>query len=167
MRLRKKILDFVAVKSISFQSTCSRPNNVFTAFFLVKEGADFIGAFIHLYFKLGFKRTAFIDNGSQDEALETASEFEKVHVIKSDLPYRNFKFCSRFLALVGHAISEKHCFKQCIEYVGYSKGMGADTDCSMMPINSRAFLDCNQLIRKKVVCFSNQSVTFHNRFHNC
>ena len=62
---------------------------------LVRDGRPYIRAFIDHYLSLGVKHIVFLDNDSGDGTVAVAREYERVTVIQSKLPYKNYQFAMK------------------------------------------------------------------------
>lgn len=57
---------------------------------IVRNGRPYIETFIEHYFRLGAKHIVFLDNGSTDGTVATLRGYEKVTVLRSELPYKYY-----------------------------------------------------------------------------
>jgi len=56
---------------------------------LLKNGEQFIKEFIEHYFKLGVRHIVFLDNGSTDGTIEAAKKYERITILKTEIPFGN------------------------------------------------------------------------------
>ncbi|MFT4664318.1 MAG: hypothetical protein ACI8YQ_001249 [Polaribacter sp.] len=57
----------------------------------VRNGAEYMVPFVQYYLKLGVRHLFFLDNGSDDNTVELAKQFEQVTVLTTTLPYKKYK----------------------------------------------------------------------------
>jgi glycosyltransferase involved in cell wall biosynthesis len=62
---------------------------------LVRDGRPYIKSFIDHYLSLGAKHIVFLDNDSSDGTVDVAREHERVTLIRSTLPYKNYQFAMK------------------------------------------------------------------------
>jgi hypothetical protein len=66
---------------------------------VLRDGAEYIQAFMEHYQKLGVAHMVFLDNGSRDNTVELLSGYDNVTVYQTHLPYKHyFRNFKRFLA---------------------------------------------------------------------
>ncbi|MCL6588568.1 MAG: glycosyltransferase family 2 protein [Firmicutes bacterium] len=70
---------------------------------LVKNGAEYIKAFINHYCRMGAKHFFFIDNGSMDETIVLLKQYPNVTIFETDLPHKKYE-CE-----IRRAVIEEHC----------------------------------------------------------
>ncbi|MCP4397069.1 MAG: glycosyltransferase family 2 protein [bacterium] len=58
---------------------------------LVRDGEEYINAFIEHHLALGVKHIVFLDNGSKDGTIAIASQYPRVTVLQTRLPFRTYK----------------------------------------------------------------------------
>src|SRR5262245_11369270 len=66
--------------------------NDFVVLCTVRNGADYVKEFVDYYSDLGAAHIVFLDNGSQDNTIALACEYENVTVLKTSLPFKFMKF---------------------------------------------------------------------------
>lgn len=59
---------------------------------LVRAGEHHVEDFLTHHFKLGARHIVLLDNGSSDRTTEIAQEFDRVTVLKTQLPYKYYKY---------------------------------------------------------------------------
>src|SRR5215217_6104614 len=59
---------------------------------LVRDGRPYVKSFVEHYLSLGAKRPFFLDNGSTDGTVEALKSYDKVTVLQTTLPYRQYEF---------------------------------------------------------------------------
>jgi len=59
---------------------------------LVRDGRPYVKSFVEHYLSLGAKRLFFLDNGSTDGTVEALKSYDKVTVLQTTLPYRQYEF---------------------------------------------------------------------------
>src|SRR5215213_5788845 len=59
---------------------------------LVRDGRPYVKSFIEHYLSLGAKHLFFLDNGSTDGTVEALKSYDKVTVLQTTLPYRQYEF---------------------------------------------------------------------------
>src|SRR5215217_729194 len=59
---------------------------------LVRDGRPYVKSFIEHYLSLGAKHLFFLDNGSTDGTVEALKSYDKVTVLRTTLPYRQYEF---------------------------------------------------------------------------
>ena len=62
---------------------------------LERDGRPYVRPFLDHYFALGAKHVVFLDNGSVDGTVEALKEYENVTVLRSTLPFRDYKFAMK------------------------------------------------------------------------
>lgn len=77
----------LSVKHFHGLETIEYSENEVIVFCLVKNGEQYIKEFIGHYLKLGVKHIVFLDNGSTDRTIETAKDYDKVTILKTDFPF--------------------------------------------------------------------------------
>ena len=58
---------------------------------LVRNGEPWIRSFLDHYYNLGAVHICFMDNGSTDATVRIAQSYDRVTILKSDLPYGRYK----------------------------------------------------------------------------
>jgi hypothetical protein len=58
---------------------------------LVRDGRPYVRSFVEHYLSLGVKHMFFLDNGSADGTVEALKEHDEVSVLRSDLPFKEYK----------------------------------------------------------------------------
>src|ERR671917_2101549 len=58
---------------------------------IVRNGRPYIRSFIDHYLSLGVKHIVFLDNGSDDGTIAVARDYERVTVLQTKLPYKNYE----------------------------------------------------------------------------
>lgn len=58
---------------------------------LVRDGVMWIRSFLEHYFALGVAHVVLLDNGSTDGTVERASAYDRVTVLRTDLPFKYFE----------------------------------------------------------------------------
>src|ERR671917_1572852 len=59
---------------------------------LVRDGRPYVKSFVEHYLSLGAKHIFFLDNGSTDGTVEALKEYDNVTVLRSTLPYKEYKY---------------------------------------------------------------------------
>jgi glycosyltransferase involved in cell wall biosynthesis len=75
---------------------------------IVRNGRPYIKSFIDHYLSLGVKHIVFLDNGSNDGTVAVAQDYERVTVIQSKLPYRNYEG-AMIQYLISHFGKDRWC----------------------------------------------------------
>lgn len=57
----------------------------------VRNGEEYIAAFIEHYLSLGVDHIVFLDNGSTDRTLDIARRFPRITMLRSVLPFKHYK----------------------------------------------------------------------------
>lgn len=70
---------------------------------LVKNGAEYIKAFIDHYNCLGAKHFFFIDNGSTDGTIRLLKQYQNITIYQTELPHKRYE-CE-----IRRAVIEEHC----------------------------------------------------------
>jgi len=70
---------------------------------LVRAGEHHVEDFLTHHFKLGARHIVLLDNGSSDRTTEIAQEFDRVTVLKTQLPYKYLSMRSNATSLTGSA----------------------------------------------------------------
>lgn len=58
---------------------------------LVRDGQPYMRSFIEHYFSLGVRHIIFLDNGSRDDTVPIAREYDNVTVFRSRLPFKRYR----------------------------------------------------------------------------
>src|SRR5215218_7745946 len=58
----------------------------------VRDGRPYIKSFVEHYLSMGVKHIFFLDNGSTDGTVEALKEYENVTVLRTTLPYKEYKY---------------------------------------------------------------------------
>lgn len=75
---------------------------------VLKDGEEFIPAFMAHYQKLGIKHMVFMDNGSSDRTVEMLSAYDNVTVLQTDLSFG--KYCLNFRRYLGRVYASNRWF---------------------------------------------------------
>jgi len=78
----------------------------------VKDGEEYIKAFIQHHLDLGVKHVVLLDNGSADNTVAFACQYDSVTVLRSRLPFRTYS--RTFLAFLREQYS-KNCWCLCLD----------------------------------------------------
>jgi hypothetical protein len=62
---------------------------------LVRDGRPYVRSFVEHYLSLGAKHIFFLDNGSTDGTVETLKNYDNTTVLRSKLPFKEYKFLMR------------------------------------------------------------------------
>ncbi|MGB3681081.1 MAG: glycosyltransferase family 2 protein [Rubrobacteraceae bacterium] len=62
---------------------------------LVRDGEPCIRSFIEHHFALGVRHIVFLDNGSNDETLSIAREYDNVTVFRTGLPFKRYRIAMK------------------------------------------------------------------------
>jgi hypothetical protein len=62
---------------------------------LARDGRPYVRTFLDHHFSLGAKHVFFLDNGSVDGTIEALAENENATVLRSTLPFKNYKFAMK------------------------------------------------------------------------
>ena len=58
---------------------------------VVRNGHIYVNSFIKYHFAKGAKHIVFLDNGSTDDTIKIASNYDNVTILKTDLPYSKYE----------------------------------------------------------------------------
>jgi len=58
---------------------------------LVRDGEMWIKSFVEHYLALGVRHIVFLDNGSSDDTVALASQYDRVTVLTTELPFKHFE----------------------------------------------------------------------------
>jgi hypothetical protein len=59
---------------------------------LVRDGRPYVKSFVEHYFSMGVKHLFFLDNNSTDGTVEALKEYNNVTVLRTALPYKEYKY---------------------------------------------------------------------------
>src|ERR687889_67887 len=62
---------------------------------LVRDGRPYVKSFVEHYRSLGAKHQVFLDNGSTDGTVEALKKYDNTTVLRSKLPFKEYKFLMR------------------------------------------------------------------------
>lgn len=62
---------------------------------MVRDGQPYMRSFIEHYMSLGVKHIVFLDNGSEDDTVSIASEYDQVTVLRSRLPFKRYRIAMK------------------------------------------------------------------------
>lgn len=62
---------------------------------LVRDGEPYVRSFIEHYFALGVRHIVFLDNGSHDETISIAREYENVTIFQTGLPFKRYRIAMK------------------------------------------------------------------------
>src|SRR5918996_554040 len=62
---------------------------------LVRDGRPYVKSFVEHYHSLGAKHLVFLDNGSTDGTVEALKNYDNATVLRSKLPFKEYKFLMR------------------------------------------------------------------------
>lgn len=86
------------VRHISGSRHISADSEELVVVCLVRDGAEYLDAFLQHYRVLGAKHVVLLDNGSADGTVEWAVRESGVTVLRTHAPYRHYKvIAKRFL----------------------------------------------------------------------
>ncbi|HEX3043581.1 MAG TPA: glycosyltransferase family 2 protein [Bacillota bacterium] len=96
-------LNFHQIHHVHGETTVNYHHEEFVVVCLVKNGAEYIKAFMEHYQRLGARHFFFIDNGSTDQTIGLLKSYQSVTIFETQLPHKQYE-CE-----IRRAVIEKHC----------------------------------------------------------
>jgi hypothetical protein len=108
--LRKRVFKFLehyirphllrrSIQHISGPETVEYGRDEVLAFCIVRNGAAYIRDYIEHHFRLGVRHIVFLDNGSTDETVAFAQEYDNITILRTTCSYRTYEnVMKRYLA---------------------------------------------------------------------
>lgn len=62
---------------------------------LLRDGRPYVKSFVEHYLRLGVKHLVFLDNGSTDGTVEVLRGYDRVTVLRTELPFKEYQFAMR------------------------------------------------------------------------
>ncbi|HEX3043690.1 MAG TPA: glycosyltransferase family 2 protein [Bacillota bacterium] len=96
-------LIFKHIHHVYGETTVNYHHEEFVIVCLVKNGAEYIEAFMEHYQRLGARHFFFIDNESSDQTVPLLKQYQKVTIYETALPFKQYQ-CE-----ICRAVIEEHC----------------------------------------------------------
>src|SRR5919107_4960035 len=106
---------------------------------LVRDGRPYVKSFVEHYRSLGAKHQVFLDNGSTDGTVEALKNYDNTTVLRSKLPFKEYKFLMRQYLIDRFGKQDRWCLCVDIDELfdyPYSDVVGLDSFLSYLSSNS-------------------------------
>ena len=87
------------IQHVSGPKTVEYGRNEVLALCVVRNGAAYIRSFVQHHFELGVRHIVFLDNGSTDDTVAIAQEYDNITILEANCPYHKYEnVMKRYLA---------------------------------------------------------------------